>query len=729
VLEPEAAKPEATSGARPGVTLIGTLAATMGIAGIAFIIAGFPIPGTIMAVFGAAAGIIAFLARNKAIATAKVPAPVAEPDKAVIDNGVFKVEDQAKPPILDAAKALNAARVDLSKLPAGTLVHYESPGGHWDYTLRIEENDRTSIWFRGETGRVTAPVMEVGTYRQPSGSKQAGILDEARTAFMPYFNQTPFGKGERALLSVGVGAYGFYIYPQDIMVQLPDGTRATDLPEGAVVEKTPEMTKGIANIVKNLRGVGGDMRAHPEAIVEAARAHYLNINGMLREGQRVALTIGGRPFTITGSEGESLKSAALRVVTEPALRAEIRGIADSDWGFESATTIRQDGSVEHETITNVEIQDGKLVNLSCNQKIYEGERAIYIHGHRGMGGFEEDRKNVAAGNFDGGTVVVLQGREGIAEVLQRAETAAAMPVRQSSWYMNYKHTLQPDGKYAEAVTRIEAEGVAPARQAGQIEEMLPPTAPFGIAARALFEGALGAKHRTKLQKGLEIVSAAFDEKGDASVGGMFGSLRNLREAGLTHGAAVLAFDARSVVDGNGAPTDASFAEILNAVRTSPDNIVRIVLIARTPEEQAGLISKVGSDITVVQLDGAGALSDRIRQAVSKDVTAGSVAIFLRDTGRELGMVLADAKGKSEDNMPAYAVLKDQPDGVNIGKINLKNLLASILFKGAFIGIGYAENDTTIQKLRSIFRFCKIFSDVAKAVEEIFTAIRETAVAM
>jgi len=53
-------------------------------------------------------------------------------------------------------------------------------------------------------------------------------------------------------------------------------------------------------------------------------------------------------------------------------------------------------------------------------------------------------------------------------------------------------------------------------------------------------------------------------------------------------------------------------------------------------------------------------------------------------------------------------------------------MASILFKGAFIGIGYDRPNPDINELSNMFRFFRIFRDIKTAVEQFINSLRETA---
>ncbi|MFA5092872.1 MAG: HAD-IIB family hydrolase [Candidatus Omnitrophota bacterium] len=151
-------------------------------------------------------------------------------DQAQPSNG-FKIEDQTTPPKVE--NGISVRRVDLSKLPVGTIIKYRISNDNWNYTLRVEANGRVSIWLREDQGRITASIKAIGS-RVPSltpgdaydadffGEIEPGVL-----AYQPYFNQTDIA-GSKVRELVSIGDYPIQATPEDIMVYLPDGK--TQLP-------------------------------------------------------------------------------------------------------------------------------------------------------------------------------------------------------------------------------------------------------------------------------------------------------------------------------------------------------------------------------------------------------------------------------------------------------------------------------------------------------------------
>jgi serine/threonine protein kinase len=148
------------------------------------------------------------------------------------------LENQTPPPILtEQAKLLIDNNknyiVDLKLLPVGTVVYYEIVDGHWDYTIRIEENNMVSVWLRGDHGRGMGPITEIGSVKhylrrdlkKVNKMNEPGILRTDRQFSMPYFHQTKFGEGERHLLSIGTMGNNdaFIAVPQRITILLPAG--------------------------------------------------------------------------------------------------------------------------------------------------------------------------------------------------------------------------------------------------------------------------------------------------------------------------------------------------------------------------------------------------------------------------------------------------------------------------------------------------------------------------
>jgi hypothetical protein len=148
------------------------------------------------------------------------------------------LENQTPPPILtEQAKLLIDNNknyiVDLKLLPVGTVVYYEIVDGHWDYTIRIEEDNMVSVWLRGDHGRGMGPITEIGSVKhylrrdlkKVNKMNEPGILRTDRQFSMPYFHQTKFGEGERHLLSIGTMGNNdaFIAVPQRITIMLPAG--------------------------------------------------------------------------------------------------------------------------------------------------------------------------------------------------------------------------------------------------------------------------------------------------------------------------------------------------------------------------------------------------------------------------------------------------------------------------------------------------------------------------
>jgi hypothetical protein len=130
----------------------------------------------------------------------------------------LRVEDQSEPPVLAAANTVRVRRVDLKSLPVGTLVNYSRDNMTWEYTLRVEEKGRVSIWLRRDAGRLSAPIADIGSINNPG---QAGVIDLSMSSAMPDFKQTAFSEGPRRLLESPSGGHGSE--PEKIWVQLPAG--------------------------------------------------------------------------------------------------------------------------------------------------------------------------------------------------------------------------------------------------------------------------------------------------------------------------------------------------------------------------------------------------------------------------------------------------------------------------------------------------------------------------
>ena len=232
----------------------------------------------------------------------------------------------------------------------------------------------------------------------------------------------------------------------------------------------------------------------------------------------------------------------------------------------------------------------------------------------------------------------------------------------------------------------------------------------------------------KARQRAEIISGIL-AKEDASAAFIVGGLRKLRDAGLLNTPIVLAYEAKSVVNDKGEPISETYQEILAA--NTQDNtrpVINIALIVREGDEAP----KNAGQAAIVHWDGNRELSDIMRNEYKLADESGAIAIFLLDTGRgELKAVERDAiANKDTPQMPAYAILnsaaRTEESQDQIGNLNLRNLLASIVFKGAFVGIGYKDNDARMAPFKDIYRFWKLFRNVGEAISRIFEAIKATA---
>ena len=122
-----------------------------------------------------------------------------------------------------------------------------------------------------------------------------------------------------------------------------------------------------------------------------------------------------------------------------------------------------------------------------------------------------------------------------------------------------------------------------------------------------------------------------------------------------------------------------------------------MIIARSPSEAAAARAVVRG-VEVVVMNDAARLSEQIRNAVGTRV--GNVAIYLEDTGKgkELGSVENDARKNGRDGALAYAVFSQKTDAFT--KINVANLLASIIRKGAFVTDNRSEERRVGKECRS-----------------------------
>ncbi len=150
---------------------------------------------------------------EKYAAVGTVPSS-AEPDHLVSSD--LQIDQNSEPPSLDKAKVLHVRKVNLNRLPVGTLVFYDIAGGHWTYTLRIEADGRVSLWLSGNVGSITAPVRKIGSRNLSAKNPSEGLLEEGQIAYMPYFH---FAGAQLEY----AGAEGFDEEPENITIQLPTG--------------------------------------------------------------------------------------------------------------------------------------------------------------------------------------------------------------------------------------------------------------------------------------------------------------------------------------------------------------------------------------------------------------------------------------------------------------------------------------------------------------------------
>ncbi|MCD4813591.1 hypothetical protein K8S19_07865 [bacterium] len=148
-------------------------------------------------------------------------------------RGDFFIGNQDLPPGLGADKVIKVSKVDLKKLPPGTLVRYFIDNAKWSYTLKILGEGRVGIWLRNDRGMVNAPSDRVGQLPVKDTGESRGILDENTAAVMPYFNQTPAFEGKQRYL-VEISPSGYSEVPEKITVQLPAGITLESLPQTAL---------------------------------------------------------------------------------------------------------------------------------------------------------------------------------------------------------------------------------------------------------------------------------------------------------------------------------------------------------------------------------------------------------------------------------------------------------------------------------------------------------------
>ena len=467
---------------------------------------------------------------------------------------------------------------------------------------------------------------------------------------------------------------------------------------------------------------------------QAAERVVMARGGILIDGMKVTVLIDGKPVIIEGKNGARLADEINKAT----------GLTLSDAAYETAITIMPDGKIKYSNETSAIIKDGKIVDVTCEQNIYPGSGAIYIHSHPDFASSDkefaqkaaDDQANLNNGLFaDVQSIFVIEANGRVREISRTVLGSTVMIVSSVSTYRTNTFTFETlaDGAIKETMASVENLSHLPEQIPAVPITTINPVMPQSLLAMNALSP--GQYNKDKLEKFTGIIQALGAE-GAGDVKTMFAALNKLRDAGPTNSVAVLAFDAQSVVKGGEIP-DKSVRDTISEAQEK-DNRVKVVLLVRSPAEKASLEGKVaGAEIVV--MSGDGLLSKGIRDALgSKGYYVTDVAIFMEDTGKrnELADIAKDASAAKAGNetIPAYAVLNSEAagkDALEKGPVNLQTLMASILFKSALVGIGYPENNKQMNELRGlgIFSFCKIFSDVGKAVKELLQSLQKTAISV
>jgi tetratricopeptide (TPR) repeat protein len=473
---------------------------------------------------------------------------------------------------------------------------------------------------------------------------------------------------------------------------------------------------------------------------QAAERVVMARGGILIDGMKVTVLIDGKPVIIEGKNGARLADEINKAT----------GLTLSDAAYETAITILPGGKIEYSDETSVVVENGKIVSVTCDQKVYPGMNAIYIHSHPDSAEPTDkltadqvfaqkaavDQANLNNGLFeDAQSIFVIEANARIREISRTVLGSTVMIVSSVSTYRTNTFTFETlaDGAIKETMASVENLSHLPEQIPAVPITTINPVMPQSLLAMNALSP--GQYNKDKLEKFTGIMQALGAE-GAGDVKTMFTALNKLRDAGPTNSVAVLAFDAQSVVKGGEIP-DKSVRDTISEAQAK-DNRVKVVLLVKSPAEKASLEGKVaGAEIVV--MSGDGLLSKGIRDALgAKGYDVTDVAIFMEDTGKrnELADIAKDASAAKAGNetIPAYAVLNSEAagkDALEKGPVNLQTLMASILFKSALVGIGYPENSKQMNELRGlgIFSFCKIFSDVGKAVKELLQSLQKTAISV
>jgi hypothetical protein len=464
-------------------------------------------------------------------------------------------------------------------------------------------------------------------------------------------------------------------------------------------------------------------------------------SGVIPEGMKIAIINDGKTFIIEGRNTPRDMANEINKVTGLSL--------DKAYG-ETGITIMPDGRIELSDTASVIINNGKIDKVACDQNVYPGSGAVYMHSHpdtakaeNGMTKEEvfklktaEDKANLEGNNFaDANVIYVVQSDGSINPITREAklsvqEAAVVVAQAQPEWTNTHEFTVQPDNMFKETIISTRNALGKEKAQAIPVEvSAMPYLNPALLTA-------LGTKQRVLIEEAMKLMSAkgSVEDRSANKVD----ALRKLREAGVLKGVAALAFDANSVIDKKGDPIDASFARILAYADANKD-IIKVVLIARSQADKKTLQARgVTLPIAVINISRKGTterISSAVRESVAEGTSITNIASLIEDTGgKELDNIRADAiaaRNSNREEIPAFAVLnaKAKTDkGTNIQKweLNLDTLMASILFKSALVAYGY-KDDTKFKGFESIFSFCMIFQNIGDAAQKILEVIRKTAV--
>ena len=539
--------------------------------------------------------------------------------------------------------------------------------------------------------------------------------------------------------------------------------------------KTPAISESaiavLATLKDNIMLAGVDITVLPEEqLIKASKALEAGNSGILRKGQVVTIRIDGKEYKIEGKGsniGKSLADAAPTEIRDIIAKA---GVSGYEVGFK---VIRlESGSLTIEVSDNaqIDIRDGKIVSTSVTRRFARGEDVVAsLHTHL------DEIKNIEEVSGDALASEKIKENLGLNEaipefILQNTARGIITSVLRQDRDSTGVYTLTPLGAGIKAVetgrislneaaaygsVKIEKilEGVFevtavnyisvyanPALNkevtitGGLVEDLLPPmTGPPQMPIGSIMPmGALEPEQKAKPQTSPDI--SAIDASGGKAMESMMGQLRKVMEARGTSAPVVLAFDAGSVIGANGNIVNKSFGDLVAQAKAN-EKIVKIAVIAWSEAEREKINNANIEGVTVIVASKSKTanLSDVIRNNIGKD-NMSDTAIFLLDnkTGDGLGIVERNIKNiRSGEKLPAYAVLNQSKDkDVLVGEINLANLLASIAFKGAFVGIGYDENNKRVNGLAKYFGFFKIVSlEIAKNVERFLAAVKQVAASL